>query len=461
MKSSIETSLPALFNQGFEAHTAGRLQEAEAIYQRVLQQAPLHADAHNLLGCIFGQTGKLESAARHLRRSIEIDGSIAEFHCNLGETYRALGRSHDAVACFQHALRMKPDMTESHNNLGIAFQDLCRIDEALHHYRRAVELKPDYVEARWNQALCLLLAGRYREGFKEYDWRWQAKSLPPIRELYRDPSWNGEPLKPGGLLMLHSEQGMGDSLQFARFIPLAAKFGRVMVEVEKPLVPLFRTIPGIEQIIVKGGPIPRFTRHCPFMSLPRAMGIELENLPNATPYLQAPPDQVERWRAYFSSRPGLRVGLTWRGRPEHRNDRHRSMKAEHMAGLGRIEGVSFFGIQKDATADEVKTMRQGGPIEMLSGLDDYGVTAGAVMALDLVITVDTSVAHLAAALGKPVWLLIPYSPDWRWLLDRTDSPWYPTMRIFRQRTGGDWASVVAAVRDRLQAVAADPGRALP
>jgi Tfp pilus assembly protein PilF len=448
MKSSIETSISDLFTRGFDAHNAGRFQEAEALYIQVLKLAPMHGDAHNLLGCIAGAKGELERAVRHLKRAIEINATIPEYHCNLGETYRGLGRSHDAVACFQHALRMKPEMMESHNNLGIALQDLCRIDEALVHYRRAVELKPDYVEARWNQALCLLLAGRYREGFQEYEWRWKAKSLPAIRELYRDPSWRGEPLRQG-LLMLHTEQGMGDSLQFARFVPMAAKFGRVMVEVEAPLAPLFRRLPGIEQVIIKGEPIPRFSRHCPLMSLPRALDIGLDNLPAEVPYLSAPPEAIERWSGRLGSRPGLRVGLTWRGRPEHRNDRHRSMK-----------GVSFFGIQKEAPGAEWAPLRQALSIEMLDGLDDYGITAGALMALDLVITVDTSVAHLAGALGRPVWLLLPYSPDWRWLLDRSDSPWYPTMRIFRQRTGGDWTSLVATVREALRAAVAE-GRPLP
>ncbi len=447
--------LHQIFSVAFQHHQAGRLGEAERLYRAVLAQVPRHADCLHLLGVIANECGKPEAAARYIAAAIAVAPAIAEYHSNLGETYRTLNRLDDAVASYQAALALKPTLAEAHNNLGIAYQDLNRIDAAIACYGAAIACKApeDYIEAEWNRALALLLAGDYAEGFKAYDWRWRVPKLPKLPVGLPQQVWRGEAWT-GGPLLLHAEQGFGDTIQFARFIPEIAGRGPVLLAVERELVSLIRTLPDCPPVLVKGDPLPPIAAHCPLMSLPQALGVTLATLPAPRQYLSADPAQTARFKMVLGRKPGFHVALTWRGRPDHANDRRRSLPAGLLAGLGGLDGVSFWGVQKGVSDVEMAPLVRSLDLDLVSGLDDFSITAGLLAGMDLVITVDTVIAHLAGALGKPVWLMLPYAGDWRWLTERSDSPWYPSMRIFRQSLPGDWGGVVAEIRVALASEAA-------
>ncbi|HWK47275.1 MAG TPA: tetratricopeptide repeat-containing glycosyltransferase family protein [Stellaceae bacterium] len=443
-------------NLGNALVAMGRLAEAELCYRTALRLKPDFPEAHNNLGNTVRDLDRPAEAVACYRAVLRLLPNYALAHNNLGNALRDLGRSDEAEGCYREALRLRPELAEAHNNLGIALRDRARLDEAEAAYRMALALRPDYPEAHHNLATLLLLAGRLTEAWPEYEWRGLVKGNGyPSARGFPHPRWGGEVLG-ARVLLVHAEQGFGDTLQFCRYVPLAGARGRVVLEVPGGLVRLVSGLPGVERVVATGDALPDFDVECPLLSLPGVFGTTLETIPASVPYLAADPTAVAMWRARLAALPGLRVGLVWAGDPRRYMggglaiDRRRSLVLEQLAPLVGIEGVSFVSLQKGEAA--AQACPEGLVLHDWTGeLGDFADTAGLVAALDLVISVDTSVAHLAGALGKPVWLLNRYDTCWRWLLGRDDSPWYPSLRQFRQTKPGEWGAVLDAVRTALVA----------
>jgi predicted O-linked N-acetylglucosamine transferase (SPINDLY family) len=434
--------------------------DAEPSYRRVLGLNPRHHQAHNNLGAALGELNRYDEAAEHFRRAIALKPDYAEALSNLGHALRALGQAREAEAACRRALAIAPRFATAHLNLGLALQDLGRLDAALDSFRQSSMCDPGYAKAHACEGMLQLLRGELAAGWEKYEARWRLEDLPP--RSFAQPQWRGEPLE-GKTILLHAEQGFGDTIQFLRYVPRAvARGARVVVEVQRPLVPLARRISGVT-VVARGDPLPAFELHCPLLSLPLAFGTTLDTIPAATPYLTVDPERAAQWRARIAGEGGLevglKVGLAWAGSAVHRNDRNRSIPFAQLAPLLGVEGVRWFSLQVGPRAGELAERKDASIADLAPGLTDFGETAAAIAALDLVICADTAVAHLAGALGRPVWLLPPFAPDWRWLTGRDDSPWYPSMRLFRQQRAGDWDGVVERVRAALARFAARPAAA--
>jgi hypothetical protein len=324
-----------------------------------------------------------------------------------------------------------------------------RVEEALADYNRALALDPDNADANFNAAISRLCLGDYSAGWKQYEYRWQKEKLKP-RE-YSQPMWRGEENLQGKTIFVHPEQGFGDSLQFVRYVPMLAKLGaRVLLAVPPALRELMCSVSGVARVLTDGDETPDFDLHCPLMSLPLAFGTELANVPAEVPYLWPSRERLETWSPRLPSETGhLRVGLCWAGNPSHVNDRNRSMALTHLTDVLSLPNVDFVSIQRDVNEQDAAILRNHGVLHLGGQFTSFADTAAVIALLDLVVVVDTSVAHLAGAMGKATALLVPFSPDWRWLLNRADSPWYPSMRIFRQTAPSDWLGLAARLRDEL------------
>ncbi len=441
-------------NLGKALRERGRLAEAVACCQRALELKPDYAEAHNNLGAAFQEQGKLDEAVACYRRALQLKPDYAKAHNNLGIAFTDQGKLDEAIACYRRALQLKPDYDEAHNNLGAAFHNQGKLDEAIACYRRALQLKPDYAEAHKNCGHAWLLAGDWQRGWPEYQWRWQTRNFPP--RPFSQPLWNGEPLA-GKTILLHAEQGLGDTIQFIRYASIVKQHGgTVIVECQKLLLGLLEGCPGVDRLAAQGDALPAFDVHAPLLSVPGILNTSPETVPARIPYLLAKPALLEPWRTRLIEFGGLKIGIAWRGSPEHRKDRARSIPLSCFEPLASLPAIHLVSLQKGAGAEELQEVRDHFPVTDLGGrLQDFMDTAAVLANLDLVTTCDTAVAHLAGALGVPVWVALPFVPDWRWLLDRSDTPWYPTMRLFRQKKPGDWAGVFeeikTALSSRLQA----------
>jgi tetratricopeptide (TPR) repeat protein/glycosyltransferase involved in cell wall biosynthesis len=422
----------------------GRLEQAIANFQQVIAQNPNHVEALNNLGSAYKQQGQSAEAIAHYQRAIALDPNYADAHYNLGVVLQDQDDLEAALQHFQQFLTLQPHSADGHYNLGFVQRRLGQLPAAIDHYRRAIQLQPDFVNAHKNLGHALLLLGDLRSGFAEYEWRWQQ---PGWERSLSQPIWDGTNLA-GKTILLHAEQGIGDTIQFIRYVPqIKAQGARVLVECQASLLRLLAaSVPEVDQWIAQNTPPPAYDCHAPLLSLPRLLGTELATIPASIPYL-TPPTELPPLPA--AAKPShLKVGLVWAGNPDHANDRYRSCTLKHFQPLWETLGITCYSLQKGSASQELSSEL---PIIDLSGqLHDFADTAGAIVQLDLVITVDTAVAHLAGALGKPVWVLLAFAPDWRWMIDRSDSPWYPTMRLFRQPQPSDWQAVMAAVQQALQ-----------
>ena len=421
-----------------------RLEEAEASCREALRLKPDLVEALANLGAVLLEQQRYEPAKACCREALRLRPGYAEVHNNLGHVLLRQGRPEEAVDSYCEALRTKPDLAETHSSLGNAFRAQLKLREAESAYHTALRLQPDEVKAHWNLGMLLLLEGRFERGWQEYDWRWRAKNFPPYP--FTEPRWDGSPLR-GQTILLHTEQGLGDTLQFIRYIPLVKQTGATVVLSCQPrLVSLLRTVSGIDHLVPEGSALPDFDVYLPLLSLPSIFHTTLDNIPSQVPYLKAEPQLVERWRNRIASGGRYKVGLVWAGSSSHPKDRFRSLSLADFLPLAGIPGVAFYGLQKGPPAFELRSSPPGLEVTNLEEEDNQITdTAAIIENLDLVISVDTMVAHLAGALAKPVWVLLSYAPDWRWLLDREDSPWYPTLRLFRQPRLGDWNTVIECV----------------
>ena len=435
--------LEGAFAEASALFKAGRLAEAEALCRQVLAADPRHAEALLLLGMVARACGHQEDGITIIRHALALNPASAKAQNGLGIALHESGALDDAILQYRRALDLAPDYPEAKSNLGAALQERGDFDEAIRCLTEAVALKPDSAEAHTNLATTLLAAGDFAAGWAEYEWRWGTPSMVKGRRDFTQPQWRGEPAS-GRTLLIHAEQGLGDSLQFCRYAPLAAERGvRVILEVQAPLVRLLGQLPGIERVIARGDPLPPFDLHCPLLSLPLAFATRLESIPAAPSYLAADPAPLA------GANP--KIGLTWAGNPRLHSaalaaiDRRRSIAPELLAPLVAQPGWDFVSLQKGGPAAPAEFRL----IDVMAEMTDFADTAALIAGLDLVISVDTAIVHLAAALGKPVWVLNRFDSCWRWLRHRADSPWYPSLRLFTQPKPGDWASVIDAVRTEL------------
>ena len=377
-----------------------------------------------------------------LRGSDTVAFAAAEAHCHAAFRHQQAGRMAAAAACYRQAIAALPEMPEPHNNLATALCELGRPGDAIPHLRRATALRPDYVAAHFNLGMALLTHGEFAEGWREYEWRWRMPNYAAARAALTTPQWRGEAGERRRLLV-HAEQGAGDTLQFCRLAPLAARHGlRVHMAVPRPLVRLLQALPGVAGVTAQEDAPPPYDLHCPMLSLPWALGITEATIPDAPAYLRADPDDAARWRGRLEQvGDGLRVGIAWAGSPLSAADGRRSIAPDKLAPLAGLRTVRLISLQKGVPPAPAAL----GVIDPTAELRDFADTAALVANLDLVVCVDTAVAHLAAAMGKPVWLLDRYDHCWRWLAGRRDSPWYPSLRIYRQKRPGDWDAVLAEV----------------
>jgi tetratricopeptide (TPR) repeat protein len=441
----------AWVNRGLALRGLGRVGEALASFERALGLEPGHAGWWNHRGRALRALGRPQEALESFERASALEPDAARFWNNRGNALQDLGRLEEALASYDRAVALSPDYAEAHGNRAQALRYLMRLDEALAGCDRALALDPRYAEAGWNKSLILLLLGRYREGWELHEQRLrteEAKGRYPAFPGKLD--WRGREDLGGKRLLVHSEQGLGDAIQFCRYLPgLSRSVGELIVQVPRPLVPLVASLDCALTVVAKGSALPAFDAACPMMSLPLVFGTTLETIPARIPYLHADPAKVVQWQARLGERSRPRVGLAWSGATIHRKDRDRSVPLDRLDGLVALPGIEWHSLQKEVRPGDLDALNRSGIRQHQQDLGDFSDTAALVACLDLVIGVDTSVVHLSGALGKPVWVLLPHAPDFRWLLERTDSPWYPTARLYRQPGFGDWGSVVGVVADDL------------
>ena len=421
----------------------GQLDQALASARRAVELAPQSGLSQNTLGNILRQLGKLPEAAQAYALAVKAQPHLPELHDNLGIVLSELGQSAEAEACCRTALKLDPQFYKAHNNLGTALKDQGKRDQAESCFRTALELAPTMSAAHTNLGMSLLYKGDFINGWREFEWRWNTGKLAP--PAFAQPRWVGQDIA-GKTILLTAEQGMGDAIQFARFAqPIAALGARVILQVHAPLTRLLSTVPGVTQAVGFDDPLPPFDLYIPMMSAPLVLGTTLETIPATVPYITPP-----AVTAY--SQPGRKVGLVWAGDPRpfdaaaNAADKRRSVPLALFAPLMQQPGITVFSLQKgDAAAQMDALPAELRPMDLMGGVGDFADTAALVAGLDLVVTVDTSVAHLAGAMGKPVWVLSRFDGCWRWLADRDDSPWYPTLRLFRQTVPGQWETVIAEV----------------
>ncbi|MCG5242666.1 tetratricopeptide repeat protein [Azospirillum doebereinerae] len=464
-------------------HMAGRTDAAERHYRLILGVDPAQPDALHLYGVLHAQRGAPAAAVASVARSVRLRPLAAPPWAHLGGALKAADRLEEAEETLRRALALDPASADGMEALGAALHGLARYPQARVWLARALALRPGHAETLLNlgtvlrdqrrfadaevcfdavlarqpshsgahlaRAVGRLVQGDLRNGWDGFEHRWHRFATPP---------WRGEPLN-GAAILLHMDQGFGDAMQFVRYAPLVARAGgRVIVETHPLLFRLFGSLDPSIQVLVRGPEPPPHDVHCPLMSLPRAFGSDLASLPASVPYLNPERGDTNRWRdrltAGSTAEPeGLRVGLVWAGNPRHRNDRNRSLPIASLRPLLAVPGVRFVSLQTgDARGD--RTRLPGGiPEDLIGSVRDFADTAAILANLDLLITVDTAIVHLAGAMGVPAWLLLPYAPDWRWLLDRADSPWYPSLRLFRQPRPGDWSTTLGTVASVLKAMA--------
>jgi tetratricopeptide (TPR) repeat protein len=439
------------FNMGEALHALKKDTEAIDHYRTAVRLKPAMVEAWNNLGTVLKDRGDLNGAIGCYRRVVVLRPDLAEGHYNLGSALKDAEDYIGAVENLTMALKLHSDYPEAWNNLGLTHKSSGEYLRSLECLTEAVRLKPDQAEAHWNRSFLYLLLGRFAEGFKDYEWRF---ALPGWQMIYpfrqRLPRWNGS-RDPNCKVLVHDEQGLGDTLQFVRYLPMVKNLcGKVILETQRPLLELLRGLPGVDEIVARPVDGPQkldANCHVPLMSLPGIFGTRVGSIPSVVPYLWADLPKSAHWKKRLGDS-ALNVGIVWAGRPQHQNDKNRSCRLDMFSGLARMTGAQLFSLQKGPAVSQIQEYGLQDSIENIDPeLEDFTDTAAVIANLDLVISVDTSVAHLAGAMARPVWVIVPFIADWRWMLDRDDSPWYPTMRLFRQNTPGDWKPVF----DRMEA----------
>jgi Tfp pilus assembly protein PilF len=431
-----------LLTQAVQYHKAGNLPEAEHLYRQILLVDPQNFNALHLLGVLAYQTGQHEVAVERIRQALRVYPDFPEAHNSLGAALRELGRLEEAETSYRQALRLRPDYSGAHNNRGNILRFLARPEEAALSFQEAIRFNPNNADAHKSLGMMWLLLGKFEQGWAEYEWRWRCSDF--VQPNFPQPPWDGAALE-GRTILLRAEQGLGDTLQFIRYASLVkARGGTVLVVCHEPLVRVLHGCPGIDRLLPMGSPLPPFDVHAPLLSLPRLFGTTVATVPAPVPYLVADAPLAAPWHGVLSQYSGFKIGIVWQGNPRHKSDRYRSCPLTQFEGLARLPGVRLISLQVGPGREQLAALGDRFSVTDLGGQFNpasLAEAAAVVKHLDLVVAVDTAIAHLAGALAVPVWVPLPVAPDWRWLLGREDSPWYPTMRLFRQRERGNWQEV--------------------
>ncbi len=429
----------------------GQFEFAEKTYKTAIAKAPDDAGIHYNYANLLTDSGQWQAAMEHYEKSIALRPDFVEACNNYGMLLAELDRHEEAIAAYRRAIAIDPQFADAHNHLGISLAATGKYEQAIVAYKKAIALSPDYVDAHWNLGLCQLLLGDFANGWQGFEWRWKHPSFEKFRRNFPQPRWTGKQDLKGKTILLYSEQGLGDTLQFCRYAGgLAARSAKVIMEVQPSLLALLSGFEGPARVVAKGGELPAFNFHCPMMSLPLAFGTEPGTIPADVPYLRSNAGTSARWSGRLGEKTKPRIGIVWSGNPAQSNDRNRSMALSQLLPLIQ-PSFDWISLQKEVRKEDIELLQSRPDIcHFGDDLEDFSDTAGLIANLDLVISVCTSVAHLAGAMGKPVWILLPCNADWRWLLHREDSPWYPSARLFRQQAIGDWAGVMARVSVKLE-----------
>lgn len=446
------TNIDAQADYGTALAMTGAPDAALAAFDRALAINPRHPGACLNRANTLATLNRLAEALDALATAHAADPSNPQIPCNRGNVLAQLGRLDEAVASCGEALALRGDFVEAMTNRGNTLLLMNRNAEALDSYQQALRLRPDDADAHYGASFVHLRLGDFTPGWREYEWRWRRTELAGYRRDLGHPAWDGTTALAGQTLLLHAEQGLGDTIHFVRYAPLLADRGaRIVLEVQPSLKPLIAEMPG-STVVGRGERLPPFDLHCPLLSLPLVTGTTAATIPAEVPYLAAPAARIDEWRERLSGANHLKVGVAWSGNRAYRNDRHRSMALRDIAPLLSTPGVAFYTLNPDLPADEAEFLAGLTQVTHIAGhFRDFADTAAVVHHLDLVVTTDTSIPHLAGAMGKEVWIMLGFAPDWRWLLDREDSPWYPTATLFRQEAIGAWGPLVARIGERLAA----------
>jgi tetratricopeptide (TPR) repeat protein len=444
-----QNSFEVLFAQGAAAAAARDFGRAIELYDRAIEADPSRAETYYKRANALKDLGRLDDALASYDEAISRKADYAHAYCNRGYVQHRLGLLDESSASYDQAIAIEPTDVFAHYNRGLLLQDQSRWPEAIAAYSQAIACHPGFADAHFNRALAALFEGDFANGWRDFEWRWKNAarlSIGAARD-FRQPLWLGaEPLD-GKRLLLHSEGGLGDTIHFCRYAQLcAARGATVILEVQKPLLGLFEKLQGVSQLIAKGSPLPPFDYHCPLMSLPLALQTTLDTIPAPASYLHADEARIAQWRTLLGQgarRP--RVGLVWSGNPNNPLDPQRTIRlADWVAHLP--PELQYFRLQRDVRAEDALTLDSTPFIFSVDDdLMDFPNTAALCACMDVVLSIDTSIAHLSGALGQRTWLLVPYTPDWRWLRDRDSSPWYPSMKLYRQKAAGDWNELFGRV----------------
>jgi len=420
-----------------------RYDEAFAAYDKAVALKPDLARAWFGRGNAFAGLKRYDEASASYDKALALKPDLAEAWLARGNSFNNHKRYDEALATYDKALALKPDLAEAWLGRGNVFKDLRRYDEALVAYDKAFALKPDLAEAQCNEALIRLILGDTEYGWKKYEYRWDTKLMRGLKRNFSQRLWLGDSNIKSKTILIHAEQGLGDTLMACRYIPMLASQGaKVIAEVQPPLKSLLKNLDGISLLMAKGETIPHFDVHCPIMSLPLACKTTMQTIPAKVPYLVVPKDTIEKWRPKLNGAE-IKVGIAWAGNPNYPQDLDRSILLKNILPILGVKGARFFSLQKDLRRGDQEILAVNSEIVRLDQeINDFEDTAAIMMSLDLVISSDTSIVNLAGALSKPIWVLLSFNPDWRWLLDRSDSPWYPTARLFRQIDTGGWSTVI-------------------
>jgi tetratricopeptide (TPR) repeat protein len=469
-------------NLGYALHKSGRYGQALASYSRALELKPDYHDALNSKGMALHQLGRFDEAIELYKSALSVDPASVEATMNMGVSLYESRRHDEAYACFRRALEIQPDNLDVRLNMGNvlfelnrveealasyrqvidarpgdqdvlmntgnALRDVHRFDEAMHYYDRALALDPSCADVHWNMALCLLVMGNLQRGWEEYEWRTKLPALYDVARYFEAPLWLGvEPLN-GKTILIHAEQGLGDTIQFCRYAHSLSGLGaRVVLEIQRPLAGVLEHLEEVDCLVVRGEPLPGYDFHCPLLSLPYAFRTLLDTIPARAPYLHPDPALVARWRSKVQEKPGPNIGLVWSGNASHKADHRRSMPLATLIN-GLADGARYWSLQKDLSREDQALIGQNEQLQCFEE-NDFVHTAAQISLMDAVVSVDTAVAHLAAALGKPTLILLAHTADWRWLWPRQDSPWYPGVTLIRQQSPGDWRPVLHQLAGKL------------
>lgn len=443
-------------NLGNAQRELKQLQGALVSYNKAISLKPDYAMAYSNRGVTLLAAERLDDAVLAFDTAIALKPDYAEAHFNRANALKDLGKMEAAIASYDAAISFVPNFADAYLNRGSALMELSRFDPALHSFERAAALRPDHANAHWNKALLLLLTGNLTAGWPLHEWRWKAGNAGNERRSYAKPLWLGEESPHGKTVLLYGEQGLGDSIQFVRYVKQVADLGaHVLLEAPLQLKHLFKSVEGVGELVLQGQPLPAFDFHCPLLSLPLAVRTHIETIPASPSYLQAESDRVRKWATKLGHPTRKRVGLAWSGNAKHGNDHNRSILLSTLLPY-LPDGIEYISLQKELRDADKSILGEDKNIRHFGAeLADFSDTAALCELVDLVISVDTSVAHLAGALGKPLWVLLPHVPDWRWLLNRSDSPWYPTASLYRQASPRDWGSALERVATDLNGLLTD------